>query len=132
MPEHRQTERLGMSAVCGDVQVLQPMIITELSQTGMAVETACALLVESLHEFRLTLAGETVVVDGVTIVGPVNLAATAPTHASQLYARTISAFHRAAPPGCRQATFEYDPAAPHAIPVARRCPGTKMESRDSR
>ena len=40
------------------------MIIIELSETGMAVETACALLVDSLHEFRLTLARETVVVRG--------------------------------------------------------------------
>ena len=64
MPEQRQAERLGISAVRGEVLVLQPLVITELSRIGMTVETACPLLVESLHEFRLTLDRQTIVVKG--------------------------------------------------------------------
>lgn len=39
-----------------------------------------------------TRAGETVVRDGVTILGPVNLPATVAVHASELYARNVLAF----------------------------------------
>ena len=39
----------------------------------------------------LTTPGETTVHNGVQIVGPINLPATMPVHASQLYARTITA-----------------------------------------
>jgi NAD(P) transhydrogenase subunit alpha len=39
---------------------------------------------------ELTRAGETVVAEGVTIIGPVNLPATVPYHASLMYARNIS------------------------------------------
>jgi NAD(P) transhydrogenase subunit alpha len=42
----------------------------------------------------LTKPGEDVVVNGVTILGPLNLAATVPLHASQLYARNVAAFLR--------------------------------------
>ncbi len=38
-----------------------------------------------------TKPGETVVVDGVTIIGPLNMAADLPLHASQMFARTVSA-----------------------------------------
>ena len=41
---------------------------------------------------ELTSAGETVVDNGVTIIGPVNLPATVPNHASQMYARNIVTF----------------------------------------
>ena len=39
-----------------------------------------------------TKPGETVVVDGVTIVGLTNLPATMPVHASQMYSRNVQAF----------------------------------------
>ena len=39
-----------------------------------------------------TRAGETVAVDGVQILGPVNLASTIPFHASQMYAKNIATF----------------------------------------
>jgi NAD(P) transhydrogenase subunit alpha len=42
----------------------------------------------------LTKPGEEVVVNGVTILAPLNLAATVPLHASQLYARNVAAFLR--------------------------------------
>ncbi len=38
---------------------------------------------------ELTKPGETTVVNGVTIFAPLNLAATVPVHASQLYSRNI-------------------------------------------
>jgi H+-translocating NAD(P) transhydrogenase subunit alpha len=41
---------------------------------------------------ELTRPGETVVEHGVTVLGPLNLAATVPYHASQLYARNVTTF----------------------------------------
>ncbi len=41
---------------------------------------------------ELTRPGETVVEHGVSILGPLNLAATVPYHASQLYARNVATF----------------------------------------
>jgi len=41
---------------------------------------------------ELTRPGKTIVEGGVTIIGPVNLAASVPYHASQMYAKNISAF----------------------------------------
>ena len=39
---------------------------------------------------ELTVPGQTVVRHGVTILGPTNLPATVPTHASQMYARNLT------------------------------------------
>ena len=41
---------------------------------------------------ELTQTGKTVVVHGVTIIGAINLASGVPYHASQMYARNITAF----------------------------------------
>ena len=41
---------------------------------------------------ELTRAGETVVAHGVTIIGRINVASGVPYHASQMYARNITAF----------------------------------------
>ena len=41
---------------------------------------------------ELTQPGETVVVNGVTIMGPINLPSTIPYHASQMYAKTVASF----------------------------------------
>ena len=41
---------------------------------------------------ELTRAGETVVEHGVTIIGETNLASTVPYHASQMYAKNLTAF----------------------------------------
>jgi NAD(P) transhydrogenase subunit alpha len=41
---------------------------------------------------ELTRAGETAVEHGVTIIGETNLASTVPYHASQMYARNLTAF----------------------------------------
>ena len=39
-----------------------------------------------------TRAGETVVIQGVTILGPVNISSAVPYHASQMYAKNITSF----------------------------------------
>jgi NAD(P) transhydrogenase subunit alpha len=41
---------------------------------------------------ELTRPGETVVAHAVTIIGPINLASSAPYHASQVYARNLTSF----------------------------------------
>lgn len=50
------------------------------------------LAAESGGNCELTRLGETVVIDGVTIMGPTNLASTIPHHASQMYARNVTSF----------------------------------------
>ena len=47
---------------------------------------------ESGGNCELTRAGETIVHQGVTIIGPVNLAASVPRHASEMYARNLFNF----------------------------------------
>lgn len=50
------------------------------------------LAAESGGNCELTQAGETVTVGGVTVLGPVNLAASVPLHASQMYGRNVLTF----------------------------------------
>jgi NAD(P) transhydrogenase subunit alpha len=49
------------------------------------------LAAETGGNCELTRAGETIQAHGVTILGPVNLAATLPVHASQMYSRNVAA-----------------------------------------
>lgn len=48
--------------LAGEVMVYEPMTITELSVDGLAVETRFPLHLESLHDMRLTLGTQSVVV----------------------------------------------------------------------
>lgn len=48
----------------GEVMIFQPVAIKEISTGGAQVETAFPLLLDSLHEFRLTLGERSVVVKG--------------------------------------------------------------------
>jgi NAD(P) transhydrogenase subunit alpha len=50
------------------------------------------LAAESGGNCEATKAGETVDVNGVKVIGPVNLPATMPTHASQMLSRNILTF----------------------------------------
>jgi H+-translocating NAD(P) transhydrogenase subunit alpha len=50
------------------------------------------LAAESGGNCELTRAGETVAAHGVAILGPVNLAASLPYHASQMYSRNVQSF----------------------------------------
>ena len=48
----------------GEVSVLQPLTVLEMSELGIQVETFTPLHIESLHEFRLPLADRHVVIKG--------------------------------------------------------------------
>ena len=70
-----------------------PVLVTAEMVKGMAPGSVIFdLAAERGGNCELTRAGETVVEHGVTIIGRINVASEAPYHASQLYARNISAF----------------------------------------
>ncbi len=70
-----------------------PVLITEEMVKGMPWGAVIVdLAAERGGNCALTRPGETVVEHGVTIIGPINLAATVPYHASQMYAKNISNF----------------------------------------
>jgi len=76
------------------------------------------LAAESGGNCELTVPGEEVVRDGVTIVGAVNLAATMPYHASQLYARNVvSLLQHLAPNG--EPELDWDDEITRGACVAR-------------
>jgi len=61
----RDTQRFPiLGDLHGEVMVLQPIAIKEISRGGAQIETAFPLHLDSLHEFRLTLGERTVVVKG--------------------------------------------------------------------
>src|ERR687897_1637160 len=67
-----------------------PLLVTEAAVRNMSPGSVIVdLAAETGGNCELTEAGQTVVKEDVTIVGPVNLAATMPDHASSLYARNI-------------------------------------------
>lgn len=73
--------------------VKAPVLITEeMVQNMRPGSVIIDLAAEGGGNCALTRRGETVVVHGATIVGPLNLASTLPHHASQMYARNIAAF----------------------------------------
>ena len=70
-----------------------PVLITEAMVQDMPSGAVIVdLAAEAGGNCALTEAGRDVVRHGVTVVGPVNLPATMPTHASQMYARNVTAF----------------------------------------
>jgi NAD(P) transhydrogenase subunit alpha len=70
-----------------------PILITQEMVKGMRSGSVIVdLAAETGGNCELTSPGETVEVDGVSVVGPVNLPSTIPYHASQMYARNIAAF----------------------------------------
>jgi len=67
-----------------------PRLVTAEMVRGMRRGAVIVdLAAETGGNCELTQAGETVVEDGVTIIGPVNLAATVPHHASQMFGKNI-------------------------------------------
>lgn len=67
-----------------------PRLITaEMAATMKRGAVVVDLAADSGGNCALTKAGETVVSNGVTFLGPVNLAATVPLHASMMYARNL-------------------------------------------
>jgi NAD(P) transhydrogenase subunit alpha len=70
-----------------------PVLVTEAMVKGMAPGSVILdLAAERGGNCELTRAGENTVAHGVTIMGPVNMAGTAPYHSSQVYARTLTSF----------------------------------------
>ena len=70
-----------------------PLLVTEEAVSGMKrgsiiVDLASA----SGGNCAVSLPGETIRREGVTVMSPLNLAATIPVHASQLYSRNVTAF----------------------------------------
>ena len=63
--EKRITERIPiLGDLQGEVMVFQPMAVKEVSRGGALVETGFPLVLDSLHDFRLTLGDRAVIVKG--------------------------------------------------------------------
>jgi len=70
-----------------------PLLLTADAVRGMQPGSVIVdLAAETGGNCELTRAGETVVEHGVTILGPANLAATVPFHASQMFSKNIVTF----------------------------------------
>jgi NAD(P) transhydrogenase subunit alpha len=70
-----------------------PILVTEAMVTRMPPGSVILdLAAERGGNSELTRPGATVSAHGVTIIGPINLASTAPYHASQMYARNLTSF----------------------------------------
>lgn len=97
----RQRELLARAVAESDVVITTavvpgrtaPVLITADMVAAMAPGSVIVdLAAERGGNCELTRPAETVVARGVTIVGAVNLAGAVPHHASQMYARTVTAF----------------------------------------
>ena len=63
--ERREEERVPvLGALDGEVMVFLPMAITEIARGGVQVETPFAFQIDSIHELRLALGNQPVVVKG--------------------------------------------------------------------
>jgi len=61
----RDDERVPLEGqVRGEVMVFQPMTILDISAGGAQIETAFSLQLDSLHDFRLSLADRSIIVKG--------------------------------------------------------------------
>ena len=70
-----------------------PVLVTKEMVAGMAPGSVIVdLAAERGGNCELTKPGETIVAHGVTIIGAINVAGSVPYHASQMYARNITAF----------------------------------------
>jgi hypothetical protein len=64
-PDDKQDrERIPVRSLDGEVKVFQPMTILDLSIGGVQVETPFPLQLDSLHEFRISLGEQSIVVKG--------------------------------------------------------------------
>jgi NAD(P) transhydrogenase subunit alpha len=97
----KQRELLGDAVAANDVVVTAavipgkkaPILVTkEMVARMLPGSVIVDLAAERGGNCELTRAGETVVEHGVTVIGETNLASTVPYHASQMYARNLSAF----------------------------------------
>jgi NAD(P) transhydrogenase subunit alpha len=99
----RQREQLAQVVARNDVVIStaaipgkkSPLLITQDAVKGMQPASVIIdLAAERGGNCELTKLDETVVVNGVTILGPGNLPATVPFHASQMYSRNVTSFLR--------------------------------------
>jgi H+-translocating NAD(P) transhydrogenase subunit alpha len=97
----RQRELLGRVVAESDVVITaavvpgkkSPVLVTREMVRGMAPGSVIVdLAAERGGNCELTRAGEVIIVDGVTIIGKINLGSSVPYHASMMYARNITAF----------------------------------------
>jgi NAD(P) transhydrogenase subunit alpha len=97
----RQRELLGQVVQESDVVISaavipgkkSPVLVTEDMVKGMAPGSVILdLAAERGGNCEITERGKTVVKHGVTIIGAINLATGLPYHASQMYARNVTAF----------------------------------------
>src|SRR5438552_3071032 len=97
----RQRELLGRAVAESDVVITaavipgksSPVLVTKEMVARMAPGSVIVdLAAERGGNCELTRGGETIVEQGVTIIGQFNLASTVPYHASQMYARNLAAF----------------------------------------
>ena len=97
----RQRELLGKVIAESDVVITTavvpgkkaPVLVTKEMVAGMAPgSTIVDLAAERGGNCELTRSGEKISVNGVTIIGWINLASTVPYHASQMYSKNVSNF----------------------------------------
>jgi NAD(P) transhydrogenase subunit alpha len=97
----RQRELLGQVVAANDVVITTaavpgqkaPVLVTADMVTRMAPGSVIVdLAAERGGNCEVTRADETVVVSGVTILGPTNVASSLPYHASQMYAKNVATF----------------------------------------
>jgi NAD(P) transhydrogenase subunit alpha len=97
----RQRELMAKSVAAADVVITtaavpgkrSPVLVTADAVAGMAPGSVIVdLAAERGGNCELTKADEAVNANGVTILGPTNLPATVPYHASQMYAKNITTF----------------------------------------
>jgi NAD(P) transhydrogenase subunit alpha len=97
----RQRDLLGRVVAESDIVITaavipgkpSPVLVTRAMVESMAPGSVIVdLAAERGGNCELTRPGETVNEQGVTLIGRLNLASTVPFHASQLYARNLSAF----------------------------------------
>ena len=97
----RQRELMAKSVASADMVITtaaipgkrSPVLITEDAVKGMKPGSVIVdLAAERGGNCELTRPDETVVAHGVTILGPTNLPATVPYHASQMYSKNILTF----------------------------------------
>jgi len=97
----RQRELLGRVVAESDVVITAavvpgrkpPILITREMAMKMAPGSVIVdLASEQGGNCELTRSGEVIVAEGVTVIGTINLASKVPYHASQMYARNVSAF----------------------------------------
>ena len=97
----KQRELLGKVIAESDVVITaavipgkkSPVLVTKEMVAGMGLGSVLVdLASERGGNCELTRTGEKIVVNGVTIIGWINLASTVPYHSSQMYARNVTAF----------------------------------------